>query len=83
VNRRFSGKLFPFAEYALPEVAVGDQIWISIPDDGQLKSNLDNSLSTAALTLSIATNAVTTMMIAYQLWYVAVDGIHWIQWLNK
>ena len=29
-------------------------------------------LSVSVITLSIATNAVTTMMIAYKLWYVAL-----------
>ena len=56
-------------------------MWISVDYD-QLDSNLDISLSTAYITLSIATNAITTMMIAYKLWYVAVAGIHWIQWLT-
>ena len=40
------------------------------------------SLETASFALSIATNAVTTMMIAYKLWYVPVGGNHWIQWLT-
>ena len=30
----------------------------------------------------MAMNAITTMMIAYKLWYVAVGGIHSIQWLT-
>ena len=37
---------------------------------------------TAGNILSIATNAITTMMIAYKLWYVVVDGIRWIHWLT-
>ena len=37
---------------------------------------------TASLALSIATNAVTTMMIAFKLWYVAVGVIYWVLWLT-
>jgi len=33
------------------------------------------------LALSIATNAVTIIIIAYKLWYVTMGGIHWIQQL--
>ena len=74
----YSVKLFPFAESISSGMAVGDQIWISIPKNyDQLDSKLDGSLTTASITLSMATNAVTTTMIAYKLWYVAV-GIHWI-----
>ena len=43
---------------------------------------MDISLTAAGNALSVATNAVTTMMIAYKLWYVPVCGIHWIQWLT-
>ena len=39
-------------------------------------------MTAAGLALSIATNVVTTMMIAYKLWYVIVDKIYWIQWLT-
>ena len=54
---------------------VGDQIWISIPNSyHQMDSYLYNSLSDAAIILSVATNGVTTTMIAYKLWYVAVGG---------
>jgi len=64
-------------------VIVGDVTWTSIPKNHYKSfSNLDNSLTTAGNTLSVATNAVTTMMIAYKLWYVAVGAIGWIQWLT-
>ena len=63
--------------YTLIGIFFGDQIWLSIPNDyDQFNSNLDISLTTAGNTLSIATNAVTTMMIAYKLWYVAVGDIY-------
>ena len=56
-------------------MTVGDLIWLSIPIDyDQLGLHLDTSLTTASVTLSVATNAVTTMMIGYKLWYVAVAG---------
>ena len=56
----------------------GTLTWVSIPNDyDQLYSNLDNSLSKTAIALSFATNATTTMMIAYKLWYVIVGGIQW------
>jgi len=64
---------------------VGDQIWVSLPNHyDQLGSNVDVILETTSLALSIVTNAIATMMIAYKLWYVAVGGcrIHWIQWLT-
>ena len=51
-------------------------------DANQFNSNLDISLTLAGNILSVATNAVTTMMIAYRLWYVAVSDIRWIQWLT-
>ena len=51
----------------------GELILISITYD-QLHSNLSFSLMFAGNALSIATNAITTMMIAYKLWYVAVMG---------
>ena len=41
-----------------------------------------HSLMTTSLVLSIATNGVTILMIAYRLWYVAVSGIYWIQRLT-
>ena len=65
-------------------MTVGDLIWLSIPNSDyvQLDSNLANSLGIANLGLSFATNAVATMLIAYRLWYVAVSGIHWVQWLT-
>ena len=60
-------------------ITVGDRIWVSIPDNyDQLNSKLDISLAGTGFTLSIATNAITTVMIAYKLWYVTVGGIHWI-----
>ena len=44
-------------------ITVGDQIWISISNDyDQLNSNVDDSLTPAGVTLSIAMNATTTMM---------------------
>ena len=51
--------------------AVGDQILLS-KDYDQWNSNVDNSLTIAGLTLSVVTNLVTTTMIAYKLWYVAM-----------
>jgi len=61
-------------------MTVGDLIWSSIPNDyDHLYPNVANSLGIANLALSIATNAVTTMMIACKLWYVAVgENFHWI-----
>ena len=62
---------------------VADQVWVSIPNNtNKAYSNIDASLTAAGNTLSIATNAITTMMIAYRLWYVATGGIHWIQQLT-
>jgi len=50
-------------------IFVGGLIWISIPNDyNQWGSKVDISLMTAGTALSIATNAITTMMIAYKLW---------------
>ena len=66
-------------------VLVGELIWRSIPNDyDQISnnSNLGDSLVTAGSVLSIATNGITTIMIAYKLWYVAVGGTRWIQWLT-
>ena len=67
-------------------VLVSELIWTSIPNDYDQyitnNSNLGRSLLIAGSALSIPTNAITTMMIAYKLWYVAVGGIHWIQWLT-
>ena len=60
---------------------VGDQIWTSV-HYSQQGSNLDRKLTMAGMALSIVTNAVTTTMIAYKLWYVAVGWIHWMQWLT-
>ena len=58
---------------------VGDVIWLSIPNDyDQLNSNVDVSLTTVGLALSMATNAIATMLIAYKLWYVAVGSVYWI-----
>ena len=52
-------------------------MWISIYYD-QLNSI---SLTIASLTLSVATDAVTTMMIGYKLWYVTSE-IQRIQRIN-
>ena len=69
--------------YAFPGITVGEKIWISIPNNyDQANSKLDCSLVYASITLSIITNAITTMMIAYKLWYVVVGVIHRIQWLT-
>ena len=81
MNRHFLGSC-PFAESTLSGIFVGDQIWISI-DYNQLDSNVDIKLTIAGMALSTVTNAVTTMMIVYKLWYVAVGWIHWVQWLTK
>ena len=78
-----SGKLFPFTESILSGVIIGDRIWVSIPKyHDHWNSNVDIFLESASLALSIALNAVTTMMIAYKLWYAPVGGIHQIQWLT-
>ena len=54
-------------------MTVGTLIWISIPSNSdQWSSKVDFSLSIASFALSITTNAVTTIMIGYKLWYVAV-----------
>ena len=55
---------------------IGNEIWSSVlmPND-QIGSSLDTSLRVAGLMLSVAMNTVTTMMIAYKLWYIAVGGI--------
>ena len=64
-------------------MTIGGLTWLSIPNDyNRWGSNFDKSLAIACTTLTIATNAVTTMMIAYKLWYVAVGGVHWIRWLT-
>ena len=44
---------------------------------------MEIKLAIAGMALSTVTNAVTTTMIAYKLWYVAVGWIHWVQWLTK
>ena len=63
-------------------MTVGAEIWISIPNDSaRLYPGLRNTLLEAAIMLSFATNAITTMLMAYKLWYVAVDRIDRIQWL--
>ena len=63
---------------------LGLQIWISIPNDfGQYYSSLHNSLFDATMVLSFATNAITTMLIAYKLWYVTVGGTHLIMSQNE
>ena len=33
-------------------------------------------ISNAVIALSVATNGVTTMMIAYKLWYIAMNETH-------
>ena len=40
-----------------------------------------SSLADASLALSIATNTIATSMIAYKLWYVALNSIHFVQHL--
>ena len=61
-------------------VTAGNLVWVSIPNDyGQLGSPKENSLTTTGNTLSTATNAVTTLLIAYKLWYVVVNTICWIR----
>ena len=77
MNKHVSEQLSPLAEsiHTLPGADVGTLIWLSIPN-GDVDSHVDLSLSIVTLALSITTNAVTTMMIAYKLWYVAVGGIH-------
>ena len=67
--------------YTLPGIFVGDLIWLS-NDYDNWGSTLDISLTLAGNTLSMAMNAVTTMMIAYKFWYVPAGGIRWIQWLT-
>ena len=60
-------------------------LWISTPnydDYDQFGGTVNTPLTFAAFALSIATKVATTMLIAYKLWYVAVGGIHWIQWLT-
>ena len=58
-------------------------IWASIPKHyDQWGLNIDFSLTLVGVTLSIATNAVTTMIIAYILWCVAVEDIHETQWFT-
>ena len=65
--------------HLLPGVTASNLVWVSIPTNyGQLSTNVENSLTTAGNTLPIATNVVTTLMIAYELWYVVVNGIRWI-----
>ena len=77
MNKHVSEQLSPLAEsiHTLSGADVGTLIWLSI-FNGDVDSHVDLSLSIATLALSITTNAVTTMMIAYKLWYVAVGGIH-------
>ena len=58
-------------------------IWTSTPS-GYLSYSMQISstysdLADASLALSIATNAITTAMIAYKLWYVAFCWINLIQ----
>ena len=75
--------MFPFAESILSGVITGDRIRMSIPGYyDHWNSNADIFLESTSLALSIALNAVTTMMIAYKLWYVPAGGIHRIQWLT-
>ena len=45
---------------------------VDLETDGML----GHPLFTASLLLSIASNAVTTLMIAYTLWYVAIADAH-------
>ena len=79
----FSGKLFPFAESILSGMIIGDLTWISISKyQDRRNSNVHTLLQSVSLALSIMLNAVTTMMIAYKLWYVPVGRIHQIQGLT-
>ena len=58
-------------------MTVALRIWLSIPNYYvKWASNLEYYLGGAIILLSIATNAITTTMIAYKLWYVAVSRIH-------
>jgi len=68
--------------YTFSGICIGNMLWISIIDDYYPISNLDISLSTAYNVLSVATNAVMTMMIMYKVWLVSVGRIHWIQLLT-
>ena len=55
-------------------LTVGNLIWISTPHNyDHYKSPTWIAIFNASRALSIATNAVTTMMIAYKLWYVAMN----------
>ena len=82
MNGYFPGSCTLFLNLlTLPGVSVGDLVWISIYYD-QLYSHVDDSLTTTTLTLSVATNAVTTIMIAYKLWYVCCGRVHWMRRLN-
>ena len=82
MNRYFPDSLSFCWIYILPGIVIGDQIWVSIPNSyNHLDSNLYNSLLFTALILSFLTNAITTMMISYKLWYVTMGEIHWMQQL--
>ena len=60
--------------YTLPGLTVGDTIWLSTHHGyDYFTSNKSGVVMILSLVLSIATNAVTTMMIAYKLWYVAIN----------
>ena len=84
-EQTFSVQLRLFADtYTLPGVNTGNLVWLSLPNDYvQLYSNVENSLTAASNGLSMATNAVTTLMITYKLWCVVLlNGIHWTWWLT-
>ena len=59
-------------------------MWTSIGPNhfDKVNSNLEYFLAGAIITFSMVTNAITTIMIAYKLWYVAVVRVHWIQWFT-
>ena len=80
----FFWNLFPFADsIILPGLTIGGQISILLSWYlGADAWHLHFPLITAGITLSIATNTVMTMMIAYRLWYVAVGGAHGVQRLT-
>ena len=58
-------------------LTVGNLTWISTPHDHDYYTSYTwNAINNSSRALSIATNAVTTMMIAYKLWYVAMNETH-------
>ena len=70
-------KSLPFAEllYTLPGTTVASLAFLLTPigyDSSKRGTGITLFIWTASVALSIATNAVTTFMIAYKLWHVAV-----------